>query len=68
MLAVECATEILDLITGVLEIYVRSVELLTADYRVIVIRLSAVAFIAYSSRKFTVRFIITGYLNIQKKR
>jgi hypothetical protein len=43
MLIVESATAILNLITGVPEIYVHSVEILTADYGVVGIRLLAAA-------------------------
>jgi hypothetical protein len=45
MLVVESATAILNLITGVPEIYVHSVEILTADCGVVGIRLLTVAFL-----------------------
>jgi hypothetical protein len=66
MLIVESATEILNLITGVSKFYVCSVEILTADCRVVGIRLLAVAFIACSSRNCIVHYILTGYLKILK--
>jgi hypothetical protein len=45
MLVVESATAILNLITGVPEIYVHSAEIVTADYGVVGIRLLTVAFL-----------------------
>jgi hypothetical protein len=44
MLIVECATALLNLITGVSEIYVHSAEILPIDYGVIKARFPAVAF------------------------
>jgi hypothetical protein len=43
MLTVQSATTILNLITGMSKIYVHSVEILTADYRAVGIKLLAVA-------------------------
>jgi hypothetical protein len=52
MLIAESATAISNLITGVPEIYVRFVEMLTADCRVVSIRLLLVAFLALKFLKW----------------